>query len=173
MTNTRKNGFASAMISSQVIELNRMGIKHYTKDRISNVLLFERGLRAEENFWGWEIEQTSPAAFTANREHKTTNASRNWEALHFVCPATVGEDSILPRGTILHDRKCRANSLHPRLPLGESWTRSGLRERTLVESQHLPRYCVKKPGFSPSGTSLRTGASSLPEGAFGVYRAEG
>ena len=76
MTNTRKNGFASAMISSQVIELNRIGIKHYTKDRISDVLLFERGLRAEENFWGWEIEQTSPAASTANREHKTTNASR-------------------------------------------------------------------------------------------------
>ena len=88
MTNTRKNGFASAMISSQVIELNRMGIKHYTKDRISNVLLFERGLRAEENFWGWEIEQTSPAAFTANREHKTTNAPRT-RGVHKTVTATA------------------------------------------------------------------------------------
>lgn len=40
------------MISSQVIELSKMEIKRYTKDRISDVLQFERDLRAEENFWG-------------------------------------------------------------------------------------------------------------------------
>ena len=33
-----------------------MEIKHYTKDRIPDVLQFERDLRAEENFWGWEID---------------------------------------------------------------------------------------------------------------------
>ena len=30
-------------------------IKRYTKDKISAVLDFERRLREEENFWGWEI----------------------------------------------------------------------------------------------------------------------
>ena len=34
-----------------------MDIKHYTKDRIPDVLQFERDLRAEENFWGWEIDE--------------------------------------------------------------------------------------------------------------------
>ena len=53
----RKNGIASAMISSLVMELNSMEIKHYTKDRIPDVLQFERDLRSEENFWGWEIDE--------------------------------------------------------------------------------------------------------------------
>ena len=35
-----------------------MEIKHYTKERIPDVLQFERDLRAEENFWGWEINET-------------------------------------------------------------------------------------------------------------------
>lgn len=35
------------------MELN---IKRYTKDRISDVLDFERRLREEEDFWGWEID---------------------------------------------------------------------------------------------------------------------
>ena len=34
-----------------------MEIKHYTKDRIPDVLRFERDLRSEENFWGWEIDE--------------------------------------------------------------------------------------------------------------------
>ncbi|MDY5997242.1 MAG: hypothetical protein SPJ09_01675 [Erysipelotrichaceae bacterium] len=34
-----------------------MEIKRYTKDRIFDVLQFERDLRAEENFWGWEIDE--------------------------------------------------------------------------------------------------------------------
>ena len=34
-----------------------MEIKHYTKDRIPDVLNFERDLRTEENFWGWEIDE--------------------------------------------------------------------------------------------------------------------
>lgn len=33
-----------------------MEIKQYTKERISDVLQFERDLRSEENFWGWEID---------------------------------------------------------------------------------------------------------------------
>lgn len=32
-------------------------IKEYTKDRIGDVLDFEKRLREEENFWGWEIDE--------------------------------------------------------------------------------------------------------------------
>ncbi len=32
-------------------------IKTYTKDKIPDVIEFERRLRKEENFWGWEIDQ--------------------------------------------------------------------------------------------------------------------
>ena len=32
-------------------------IRAYTKDRIPDVLDFERRLRKEEDFWGWEIDQ--------------------------------------------------------------------------------------------------------------------
>lgn len=31
-------------------------IKRYTKDKIQDVLDFEKRLREEENFWGWEID---------------------------------------------------------------------------------------------------------------------
>ena len=65
----RKNGIASVMISSQVMELNRMEIKRYTKDRIFDVLQFERDLRAEENFWGWEIDEKYIADVTASFEN--------------------------------------------------------------------------------------------------------
>lgn len=56
------------MISSQVIELSKMEIKRYTKDRISDVLQFERDLRAEENFLGWEIDEKYIANVTASFE---------------------------------------------------------------------------------------------------------
>ncbi|MDE5547187.1 MAG: hypothetical protein K2I88_06960, partial [Anaeroplasmataceae bacterium] len=32
-------------------------IKKYTKDKIQDVLSFEKRLREEENFWGWEINE--------------------------------------------------------------------------------------------------------------------
>ncbi len=32
-------------------------IKTYTKDKIPHVIEFERRLRKEQNFWGWEIDQ--------------------------------------------------------------------------------------------------------------------
>lgn len=34
-----------------------MEIVRYTRDRIDDVLDFERRLREEENFWGWEIDE--------------------------------------------------------------------------------------------------------------------
>jgi len=34
-----------------------MEIVRYTKDRMDDVLDFERRLREEENFWGWEIDE--------------------------------------------------------------------------------------------------------------------
>ena len=32
-------------------------IRPYTKDRISDVVQFEKALREEEDFWGWEIDE--------------------------------------------------------------------------------------------------------------------
>ena len=64
----RKNGIASAMISLLLMELNNMEIKHYTKDRIPDVLRFERDLRSEENFWGWEIDKKYIADVTKSFE---------------------------------------------------------------------------------------------------------
>lgn len=50
------------MIFSLATELNRMKIKHYTKDRIPDVLRFERDLRTEENIWGsWTGSVSSKA----------------------------------------------------------------------------------------------------------------
>lgn len=34
-----------------------MEIVRYTKERIGDVIDFERRLREEENFWGWEIDE--------------------------------------------------------------------------------------------------------------------
>lgn len=44
----------------------RMEIKEYTRDCISDVVQFERDLRAEENFWGWEIDEAYIADVTAS-----------------------------------------------------------------------------------------------------------
>ena len=57
------------MISSQVMELIRMEIKHYTKDRILDVLQFEHDLHAEVNFWSWEIDEKYIADVTASFEN--------------------------------------------------------------------------------------------------------
>ena len=43
-----------------------MQIKQYTKDRIPDVLQFERDLRSEETFWGWEIDGKYIAHVTAS-----------------------------------------------------------------------------------------------------------
>ena len=34
----------------------KLGVELYTRDRIPDVLDFERRLRLEEDFWGWEID---------------------------------------------------------------------------------------------------------------------
>lgn len=41
-----------------------MEIRQYTKALIPDVLQFERDLRAEEDFWGWEIDDAYIAAVT-------------------------------------------------------------------------------------------------------------
>ena len=46
-----------------------MEIKHFTKDRIPDVLQFERDLRSEENFWGWEIDEKYIADVTKSFEN--------------------------------------------------------------------------------------------------------
>jgi len=32
-------------------------VERYTKSRIPDMLEFERGLRKEEDFWGWELDE--------------------------------------------------------------------------------------------------------------------
>lgn len=43
-----------------------MEIKRYTKERIADVLSFEKRLRAEEDFWGWDIDEPYLAAVTSS-----------------------------------------------------------------------------------------------------------
>ena len=43
-----------------------MEIKQFTKERILDVLQFERNLRSEENFWGWEIDEKYIVDVTAS-----------------------------------------------------------------------------------------------------------
>lgn len=45
-----------------------MKIHQYTKERIPDVLQFERDLRAEEDFWGWEIDEKYIAGVTKSFE---------------------------------------------------------------------------------------------------------
>ena len=40
----------------QKVIVNNMEIVRYTKDRIPDVIAFEKDLRNEENSWGWEID---------------------------------------------------------------------------------------------------------------------
>ena len=46
-----------------------MEIRQYTKDRITDVLQFERDLRSEESFWGWEIDEKYISDVTASFEN--------------------------------------------------------------------------------------------------------
>lgn len=43
-----------------------LSIKRYTRDRIPDVLDFERRLRLEEDFWGWEIDNAYVRAVEAS-----------------------------------------------------------------------------------------------------------
>lgn len=45
-----------------------MEIRKYTVDRIPDVLQFERDLRKEEDFWGWEIDEKYIADVAASFE---------------------------------------------------------------------------------------------------------
>lgn len=45
-----------------------MEIKQYTRERIPDVLQFERALRSEEDFWGWAIDEKYIADVTASFE---------------------------------------------------------------------------------------------------------
>lgn len=48
-----------------------MEIKQYTKERIPDVLQFERDLRSEEDFWGWEIDEKYIADVIKSFENST------------------------------------------------------------------------------------------------------
>lgn len=44
------------------METNHLQVLPYTRERIEDVLDFERRLREEEDFWGWEIDEAYIAA---------------------------------------------------------------------------------------------------------------
>lgn len=50
-------------------------IQTYTKDRIPDVLDFERRLRQEEDFWGWEIDQAYVSAVERSFDEKSFDDS--------------------------------------------------------------------------------------------------
>lgn len=50
-------------------------IKQYTKDRIPDVLGFEKRLREEENFWGWEIDDAYISAVEKSFEDSAFGTS--------------------------------------------------------------------------------------------------
>lgn len=52
-----------------------MEIKQFTKELIPDVLQFERDLRAEEDFWGWEIDEKYISDVTASFENKAFDNS--------------------------------------------------------------------------------------------------
>lgn len=52
-----------------------MEIKRYTKQRIPDVLQFEKDLRAEEDFWGWEIDEKYIADVTKSFEDQAFDNS--------------------------------------------------------------------------------------------------
>ncbi len=47
-----------------------MKIEVYTKERIPDVLQFEKDLRSEEDFWGWEINEKYISDVTKSFENK-------------------------------------------------------------------------------------------------------
>lgn len=59
------------------IEVNKMDIKiiQYTKDKIADVIDFERRLREEENDWGWEIDEAYIDAVTKSFDDPDFNTS--------------------------------------------------------------------------------------------------
>ena len=50
-------------------------IQTYTKERISDVLDFERRLRLEEKFWGWEIDEAYVSAVERSFEDRSFDDS--------------------------------------------------------------------------------------------------
>ena len=52
-----------------------MEIKEYTRDCIPDVVQFERDLRTEEDFWGWEIDEAYIADVA--RQEAVAGTARN------------------------------------------------------------------------------------------------
>ena len=63
-------------------------IQEYTKDRIPDVLAFERRLREEEDDWGWEIDEPYVRAVEASFSDSAFEGSVS--LLAYEGPAVVG-----------------------------------------------------------------------------------
>jgi len=57
------------------VERNRIHIRPYTEQEIPDVLRFETALRAEEDFWGWEINEAYTKSVTSSfHDNRFSNA---------------------------------------------------------------------------------------------------
>ena len=63
-------------------------VEPYTKDRIPDVLDFERRLRQEEDFWGWDIDDAYVAAVT--RSFEDSAFANSVSLLAYDGPSVVG-----------------------------------------------------------------------------------
>ena len=71
-----------------------MEIKEYTKERIEDVLAFERNLRSEEDFWGWEIDENYIAS--VQNSFKDEKFRNSLSLLAYIVGKVVGSiDSTL------------------------------------------------------------------------------
>ena len=69
-------------------------IKEYTKDRIPDVIDFEKRLRIEENFWGWEIDEAYINQVT--RSFEDPDFAKSISLLAYIDSLVVGRiDSTL------------------------------------------------------------------------------
>lgn len=66
----------------------KIDIVRYTKDRIKDVIQFEKDLRTEENFWGWDIDEAYILNVTKSFESK--EFERSISLLAYVDHKVVG-----------------------------------------------------------------------------------
>ena len=71
-------------------------IRMYTRDRIPDVLEFERRLREEEDFWGWEIDDAYIRAVEASFEDRSFNSAISLLAYEDHCVVGRIDAALIP-----------------------------------------------------------------------------
>ena len=66
----------------------KIDVVRYRKDKIDDVIQFEKDLRAEENFWGWEIDEKY--ILNVTKSFDLTEFDRSISLLAYVDSKVVG-----------------------------------------------------------------------------------